>query len=508
MDDASDAIEVHPMSKRDLQRLLNHPGYIQEALAKVLEEAPRQFSAARLAPAKAFSNSDLFKDKYLVMERHGPVDQDCLCKMGIDLPFSDERTTYWAEVWVCNGTVIRIELSNLETADSVPYALDVWEEDPSSMFGFGLPLLVEDQQRISDGIWNAVVMNAKLTSGPQVGINRAMIQPMKDGSHDIEPWKVWAINEYGQNINQAIQFFDVPSRQEELAAVLQMAKGFADEEASIPPLLGGQESPQMTGGATGIAMVAKTSTSMLHARAESWDDNVTSKAIGWMYDWNMQYHKDESNKGDYEVDVRSSTSYLRQHMELINLEKLITQASQNPELSKVVKMDEAAKAMVSNMQLPSNKLVRNPQEIAEYEQMMQQNQPQDPKMMEIQIRQQELEIEKEKIALEREKLQFEMQMGQQRAQMEFEERMEANDARIAEANSSVLKEQLKRDTAMTQYASRQQMDLAKLNAQVNIKERDQQIKEFELGIKTELDANKQSLTAEELRLKSLHGTGI
>jgi hypothetical protein len=41
-------------------------------------------------------------------------------------------------------------------------------------------------------------------------------------------------------------------------------------------------------------------------------------------------------------------------------------------------------------------------------------------------------IEKDKVALEREKLQFDMQMGQQRAQMEFEERMEANDARIAE----------------------------------------------------------------------------
>ena len=508
IDDASDAIEVHPMSKRDLQRLLNHPGYIQEALTKVLEEAPRQFSHARLAPAKAFSNSDLFKDKYLVMERHGPVDQDCLCKMGIDLPFSNERTTYWAEVWVCNGTIIRIELSNLETADSVPYALDVWEEDPSSMFGFGLPLLVEDQQRISDGIWNAVVMNAKLTSGPQVGINRAMIQPMKDGSHDIEPWKVWAINEYGQNINQAIQFFDVPSRQEELAAVLQMAKGFADEEASIPPLLGGQESPQMTGGATGIAMIAKTSTSMLHARAESWDDNVTSKAIGWMYDWNMQYHPEEANKGDYEVDVRSSTSYLRQHMELINLEKLITQASQNPELSKVVKMDEAAKAMVSNMQLPSNKLIRTPEEIKQYEEQMQQNQPQDPKMMEMQIRQQELELEKEKLALEREKLQFEMQMGQQRAQMEYEERMEAGDARIAEANASVLKTQLQRDVAMIQLAARQEMDQAKLASQISIKDRDQQIKEFELGISTEIQANEQALTARELDLKAKLGTGI
>ena len=101
-----------------------------------------------------------------------------------------------------------------------------------------------------------------------------------------------------------------------------------------------------------------------------------------------------------------------------------------------------------------------------------------------------------------------MQMGQQRAQMEYEERQEANDARIAEANSSVLKEQLKRDTAMTQYASRAQMDLAKLNAQINIKERDQQIKEFELGIKTELDANKQALVQQELALKQSGKTGI
>jgi hypothetical protein len=508
IDDASDAIEVHPMSKRDLQRLQNHPGYISEAITKILEEAPKEFMQAKLAPTQAFANSDLFKDKYLVIERHGPVDQDCLCKIGIDLPFSEERSTYWAEVWVCNGAVIRIELSNLETADSVPYAVDVWEEDPASIFGFGLPLLVEDQQRISDGIWNAVVMNAKLTSGPQVGINRAMIQPMKDGSHDIEPWKVWAINEFGANINQAIQFFDVPSRQQELAAVLQMAKGFADEEASIPPLLAGQEAPQLSSGATGAAMVYKNATSMLHARAQQLDDNITNKVIGWMYDWNMQYNEDETIKGDYEVDVVSSTSFLRQQMEMINLEKLINQASQNPELAKVLKMDEAAKALIANLQLPSNKLVRNAEEVKQYEQQQQQNQQPDPKMLEMQIKQQELELEKQRLGLEEKKLQFEQTLNQERARMEYQERMEANDARIAEAQATVIKEQTKRDTAMVNYASRTQMDQAALAAKINIAQRDQDIKEFEIGAKAELDANKQALVNKELDLKAKTGSGI
>lgn len=509
INDASDAIEVHPYSPRDLQRLLKHPAFDAEAVRKVLESPPGDFvMSERLASPQAFANSDLFKNKYLVIERHGPIDRDCLCKMGVDLPPSDERETFWAEVWVVNGTIIRKELSNLETTDCVPYAVDVWEEDPSSIFGFGLPLLVEDQQKISDGIWNCIVMNAKLTSGPQVGINRQMIQPMKDGSHDIEPWKVWAIDEFGANIQHAIQFFDVPSRQQDLAAVLDMAKGFADEEASIPPLLGGMESPQLTAGATGAAMVYKNATSMLHARAQRWDTNITAKVIGWMYDWNMQYNPKEEIKGDYEIDVYSSTAYLRQHMEMINLEKLINQASQNPELAKVVKMDEAAKALVSNLQLPSNKLVRNAQEVQQYEQQQQQNQQPDPKMLEMQIRQQELELEKQRLELEKQKLQFDMQMGQQRAQMEYQERMEANDARIAEANASVLKAQTQRDTAMIQLAAKQELDQAKLGAQINIKERDQQIKEFELGIKTELDANKQALVQQELDIKKSGKTGI
>lgn len=512
IEEAEDAIEIHPMSKRDLQKLQKHPGYFGDTIAEILAEGKRDFIAQMPLPPYSFLNSELFKDKYLVLERHGRVERDCLCKLGLDVPETNPDMpveSYWAELWVCNGRVIRIELSNLEATDCVPYAVDVWEEDPSSIFGFGLPLLNEDQQRVAEGMWDVIVENAKISSGPQVVIDKSLIEPNKDGRYDIEPWNVFLTKGFGVDVKQAIQFQEVPNRQQELSNVLEMAKGFADEEAAIPLLAGGMEAPQMSSGATGLALIAKSSTSVLHEKAQQWDDNMTSFVIQWMYDWNMQYNEDETIKGDYEVDVRSTTSYLRQHMEIINLEKLIAQTAQNPELQKVIKLDEAAKALVANMQLPSNRLVRNEQEIQQFvqEQQQQQQQP-DPATLKAQADMARIEVEKEKIALERERLAWEREQGQMRAMMEYQAKQESNDARALEAQATLQKEQLKRDTALVQMAARQQLDYEKTKMDVQLKQRDLAIKEFAAGAKLELDANKQALTKEEMELRRSTGQGI
>ena len=509
---AEDAIEIHPMSKRDLLRLQKHPAYYPDVIQDILTENKKDFVAQSQIPPYSFMNSDLFKDKWLVIERHGRVDRGCLCKMGIDLPpDSEELESFWAEVWVCSGKIIRMELSNLETTDSVPYAVDVWEDDPSCIFGFGLPLLNEDQQRVAEGMWDVIVENAKISSGPQVVIDKSLIEPNRDGRYDIEPWNVFLTKQFGVDARQAIQFHEVPNRQQELSNVLEMAKGFADEEAAIPLLAGGMDAPQLSSGATGLALVAKASTSVLHEKAQQWDDNVTSKVIEWMYDWNMQYNDDETIKGSYEVDVRTTTSFLRQHMEIINLEKLIAQTAQNPELQKVVKLDEAAKALLTNMQLPSNKLVRNAEEVRQFveqQQQQAQNQPPDPAVLKAQADMARIEVEKEKIALERERLQFQREQAYHQAQMQYAAKQEANDARVLEAQSGLVKEQLKRDTALIQAGGRQEVEYAKLQQDAQKNERDLSIKEFMAGAKLELEANQQALTREELKMKRETGSGI
>ena len=508
IDDAEDAIEIHAMSKRDLLKLRSHKGYKADQIEKILQEDNKDFIASSHAPPYSFLNSDLFKDKYLVWEYHGRIDRSCLCKMGIDLPVDEDPVeSFWGEVWGSAGKIIRIDLANLETACSVPYAVDTWEEDPSSIFGFGLPLINEDQQRVAEGMWDVIVDNAKISSGPQVVLDKTSIEPSKDGSWNLEPWKVW-LNKGFTSASQAMQFAEVPNRQQELTNVLEMAKAFADEEAAIPLLAGGMDAPNLASGATGLALVAKASTSVLHEKSAQWDDNITSKVIGWMYDWNMQYNTKEDIKGDFEVDVRTTTSYLRQHMESVNLEKLIAQASQNPDLNKVIKLDEAAKALVANMQLPSNRLVRNAEEVQAWEQQQQQNQQPDPALLKLEVDKQALEIEKMKLQLESQKLQWEREDGMQRAQMEYQAKQEANDARVIESQAKVQGEQLKKEQEYIQFATKTQMDKAKLDAEIAMKLRAQSAQEFVDGAKLELDANKQRLTERELNLAEKTGEGI
>ena len=160
------------------------------------------------------------------------------------------------------------------------------------------------------------------------------------------------------------------------------------------------------------------------------------------------------------------------------------------------------------MQLPSNRLVRNEKEVQAWEQQQQQNQQPDPALLKLEVDKQALEIEKMKLQLEAQKLQWEREDGMQRAQMEYQAKQEANDARVIESQAKVQGEQLKKEQEYIQFATRTRMDKAKLDAEIAMKLRAQSAQEFVDGAKLELDANKQRLTERELNLAEKTGEGI
>ena len=69
-------------------------------------------------------------------------------------------------------------------------------------------------------------------------------------------------------------------------------------------------------------------------------------------------------------------------------------------------------------------------------------------------------------------------------------------------------EQLKKEQEYIQFATKTQMDKAKLDAEIAMKLRAQSAQEFVDGAKLELDANKQRLTERELNLAEKTGEGI
>lgn len=499
------AIEVHPYSKKDLAKLKNHRKFFADQIDEVLSEEPKDYWFSDITDTTNTSNYDIFRNKYTVLEYNGVASSDCACSIVPELS-DDSKDQFWVTAFVVNGKVIYFDIVELESVDSIPYAVGVWEKDPGSIFGFGIPITVTTQQSVVNGIYDVLVENAKISSGPLLVIDKNIIEPESSTGYSIEPWKVYAANGLGEDISRAFYQFQPQSNQGDLAAILDMARGFADEESGVPLIQGGLEGVEMGSSATGTALAMKASTSVLNLKSQEWDDQVTKPLITWAFEWNMLYNPDETIKGDFEVDVTTPTSMIRKNIEIQNLEKLSVELAQNPVLAAEIKPDVLARARLAGMMLPADNFLKTAEEKqAEAEQ--QANQP-DPAMIELQLKELEIQIAQEKVALEREKLQWESSRGQQRDAWEYEERMANSVARREENQALLLKAQLEKETELIKMAAQQEIALAELETRFGIATMNDQTKQVLASMDLDLKARGQRTTELELEYAAKTGKGI
>jgi hypothetical protein len=507
-DKSEDAIEVHPSSTFELKKLLNHPGFIPEAVEEVLKTNPEEYFDNSYADFGSITNSNpyLFKNKYMLLEYHGPITASQLEKLSVEPPAYDPvDEQYYGEVWVCAGKVLRVELENIEAAFEVPYALSAWKKDPSSVFGYGSPLLMKDAQRVARETWRMILDNASLSSGPQVALHRTYVEP-QNGKWEMAPQKAWNLLDPSVDVEKAIQFFDVPNMTGNLLPILDRADMMAEQESMTPMIAGGMQGAEAVDSATGQLMMREASTTVLDFLSEDWDDNVTEKIIRRMYGWNMQYNPNPNIKGNYTIDVRTSTEYKNKQMHIRDMERLRMEAQSNPAIAQVVNMDELVKASLAMMHLPSAAILKTPEEIAAAAQAAAE-QP-NPDMMKMQIEMEKINVDKQRLALEAQQLQFEQTLQQQREIMDYQERQQANQARMLEAQATVIRTQHEKEIQFLQLAQKMEdsKERNKLMAQIAIL--NDSTKRFEAQAHAEAKARDQLLTIEEMKIKNREGTGI
>jgi hypothetical protein len=286
---------------------------------------------------------------------------------------------------------------------------------------------------------------------------------------------------------------------------LQLARQFAEEESATADF-GGKQSPQNVDSATGQLIMQHASTVLLDFLAEEWDDQVTEKIIRRWYAWNMQYNPKPEIKGNYVIDVRSSSEYKNKQMYVRDLERLQMETSQNPNMAMVINSDELVKARLALMHLPSGRIVRSDQEIAAAQQAAQ-NQP-DPKMIELQIKQMEAETNRGTLELKKMQLQFEAAQQQQRELWEHEEKMGSNQARMAEAQAQVLKARSEVQVEMLQLAQKDEQFRAKLQNDKEMAQLKTSSQVFLKGMEQQNRQDENSLYSRELDVKEKQGSGI
>lgn len=449
---AEDSIEAHPMSKQELIDLLKHPGYIKDQIEPCLKEEPRQYTNSPFNdPAYLTQGVNLLKNKYLVLEYHGPVKKTDLELLGIDHGDDSPIDQVYAEVWIVNSRCIRLQIETLEGCNRVPYSCCVWEPDPATIFGFGIPMLARDQQKVVNETYKMILDNAGVSAGPQVVVDTTIISPA-DGDMACTPFKVWYTKEYGADISKAINFFTPTNSFDQLSSLIQMARGFADEESSINLYMGNSGTPAgASDNATNTALLNENAMTPLFFKSEEWDDNMTLPLITAMYDWEMQYNPKDEIKGSYQIDVRTVTAYLRDVMDNRTLSELSQEISQQSPIGEWVNLDELMQIRLSRSKLPSTTLIKSPAQVAqERQQKSQQPQQQDPNVLKAQAMMQANQIDAQKLQLAQQQMQLDQQKAQSETASKLQQTQITNDANIRSHQLDIQKANVQLEGIRTQ----------------------------------------------------------
>jgi len=470
-ENAEDSFELHPMNRKDLIKLAKHPMFDEDAIRELLESRPDDVMTSNLTARHSITGSDtFFRGRYQVWEYHGLIDDDIIGALGLENEeLRDPLQGYFGEVWFCQNHILKVRLSALEGDTNIPYAFAQWEPDETTPFGFGIPFLVRDAQKVVNSTWRMIMDNSGLSAGPQLIINKDAVTPA-NGKWAIEPHKIWYSNEYGSKPEDNIFFFDVPSNTDELSAVLQMAIQFSESEASMPLIAQGADSShQAATTATGLSMLLDA-TNVVQKRAnKNWDDNITSVLVKRFYDWNMQYNQDPSIKGDYQIIARGSTDLMMRQMMSQDAATLITAAQQNPELNLVLRMDRLAKVFIESTNVDSEAIVKTEEEIEAAIEEMKQNQQPDPEILKIQMEQQKLQLETQKA-------QHAMAMKEMEVQLKEIAINNTYEQFVAQAQANVITEQNEREQLLIKLAAESEMSAQELLAKVGMDEKHEETK--------------------------------
>lgn len=497
-----DSIEVHPMTALELKKLTKHEGFNAEAIVKVLECKPEEYVSENWKDFATLSenNANLYRNRYVVLEYHGPITRNQLEHMCIEPTYESVNDEYYGEVWACQGQIIRLELETIEASYSIPYYMCDWESDPASVFGFGVPLMMEDAQRVVNESWHMILDNSSLSSGPQVAMQKGLIEPA-NGKWELTPGQMWYLTDPMAQVQQAIQFFNVPNVTENIVPIMQMAQGFAEEESGIPLITAGLTSPEVGDTATGQLMVRTASTTLLDFMSEDWDDKITGPTIEAWYAWNMQFNKDPLIKGAFSVDVRTSTEYKNKQLHIRDLEKLSVELAQNPEMAKRIDAGALSKARLELMSLPSKTIIKSDEQVQAEEEAAAANATPPIELM-------ELQLNARKVALEEAKLAFETKQAQQREIWEHEERMAAAQARLVESQARVTVSQNEKEIELLKLAQRDAETAAKIMSSERITRENNQTKAFQIGLTEARKQQEADSYQAEIDLAATKGEGV
>ena len=338
------------------------------------------------------AGQDSLKDRFHVWEYHGPINHEDLEAVLESTGKGDEFEDYDpldevnVIVWFSQGHLLKFGEQPMESGDLL-YSVFAFEQDDTSMFGFGVPYLMRDSQKAINGAWRMTMDNAGLSARPQVVIDTSRVEPA-DGSWTLTSGKVWLSKLPAvPGAGPAFETFNIPNNQAELMAIINMARQFADDETSLPVIeqRGDEGQSHVTRTALGMAMMMNAVNVVFRRVVKNFDDQMTVPNITRMFDWNMQFSRKDNIKGDFEVDARGSSVLLVREIQAQNLMVMASTFTNHPVLGPMTKAAPLYRQTVAAYGLTPDDIVMTEEEIKAAQQAEAEKGEQDPEVIKLQF---------------------------------------------------------------------------------------------------------------------------
>ena len=371
-------IELHKLTRQDLESLDGVEGYDSAAIRIVLEKfdggglrdwISNQSSAVAQATAEG-KTPDAVNEADLVyaVQLWDTVTGKMLKEWGVE-GIQDETKSYSAEIWLVENVVIRAVL-NYDPLGRKPYFMTSYEKVPGQMAGNGVADLVRNPQQMCNAAARALSNNMGISSGPQVGVNVSRLPPGEKIT-SMYPWKMWQFqNTDYQDSSAPLTFFQPQSNAAELMAVFEKYSVLADEYSGIPRYMQGEHQAGVGRTSSGLAMLMGNASKGMKQVVNNIDTDALQPMLERLYEHNLRYSADPDLIGDVRVVAKGAASLVARETAAVRRNEFLQLVLNSPVVTQIVGMPglaellrDAAKPLQMNIDriLPTREQVEQQQ---------------------------------------------------------------------------------------------------------------------------------------------------
>lgn len=343
LDQCRYAYERHQMTKADLVNLSQRKSFNKQRIVDYIKSNPqgevklRYFDNELRVIGERNATQGNKAGTYEVLERWGWLDGASLKDAGVPVPENRVHETFFSNVWLLpDGQIIKAVLQPINGV-TWPYHMYYFDKDETSIFGEGIASIMRDDQTMINAATRMMLDNGGITSGPQLEVNPSLLASL-DKVEEVFPWKIWLRNNSNPG-TPAIRAIEMPNNLGNLSGMADRFENNADETTAIPRYMSGENtSSGAAGTASGMSMLMGAANIVIKDLITSYDEGITRPFLQALYRWNMQFHKDNSIKGDFDVKARGAASLVAKEVRARQLNEFAAQTS-NPMDAPFIKRD-------------------------------------------------------------------------------------------------------------------------------------------------------------------------